>query len=222
MKWNWVGDQGIQLVLASEINEDCQNQIQKIYTNFRDVPEEHLQELVVGYSQIVFLWSKSTRIFSKFQMEELVQKIKKRVNECLSKEEEKEEINTKPTSVISIPTIYNGPDLKFVADYTGCSVNELIERHAAPLYRVFFIGFLPGFAYLGGLDQRLHCPRKTTPRAAVPAGSIGIGGAQTGIYPMESPGGWQLIGQTTRPIFRPYESPMTLLTMGDYVQFIPE
>ena len=154
MKWNWVGDQGIQLVLASEINEDCQNQIQKIYTNFRDFPEEHLQELVVGYSQIVFLWSKSTRIFSKFQMEELVQKIKKRVDECLSKEEEK--INSKPTSVISIPTIYNGPDLKFVADYTGCSVNELIERHAPPLYRFFLFVFLPGFAFLGVLDKRIH------------------------------------------------------------------
>lgn len=221
MEWNWVGDQGIRLVLSSQINEEDQQVIQRIFLDFQDYPDEHIQELVVGYSQIVFVWSTLTRHFSCKKMEELVERIKVRVQFCVRMETNNGAQSTQK-SVISIPTRYNGPDLKFVADQTGLSVNELIEYHSAPLYRVFFIGFLPGFAYLGGLDSRLHCPRKSVPRTVVPAGSVGIGGAQTGIYPMESPGGWQLIGQSDLPLFRPYETSMTLLSMGDYVQFIPQ
>lgn len=123
---------------------------------------------------------------------------------------------------IEIPVEYCGecgPDLQAVAEHTGLPADEVVARHAACEYVVFFLGFQPGFAYLGGLDETLHTPRRAAPRLEVPAGSVGIGGAQTGIYPARSPGGWQLIGRTTCVLFDPSRQPPTLLLPGDRVRF---
>jgi len=123
---------------------------------------------------------------------------------------------------VEIPVEYGGeagPDLAAVATHTGLSVDEVVARHAAGEYVVFFIGFQPGFAYLGGLDASLHTPRRVAPRLEVPAGSVGIGGAQTGIYPTTSPGGWQLIGRTSHALFDPARQQPTLLLPGDRVRF---
>jgi KipI family sensor histidine kinase inhibitor len=123
---------------------------------------------------------------------------------------------------VEIPVQYGGefgPDLQAVASHTGLSPKEVVNRHAAGEYVVFFLGFQPGFAYMGGLDKALHTPRRSSPRVTVPAGSVGIGGAQTGIYPATSPGGWQLIGRTSLPLFDPARSPPTLLQPGDRVRF---
>jgi KipI family sensor histidine kinase inhibitor len=123
---------------------------------------------------------------------------------------------------VEIPVQYGGeygPDLKAVADHTGLSLKEVVERHAGGHYVVFFLGFQPGFAYMGGLEQALHAPRRAEPRLEVPAGSVGIGGAQTGIYPATSPGGWQLIGRTAEKLFDPSRNPPTLLQPGDRVRF---
>lgn len=114
-----------------------------------------------------------------------------------------------------------GPDLEAVAKRARLSVDEAIACHCAPEYVVYFIGFVPGFAYLGGLDRRLHAPRRAQPRTAVPAGSVGIGGEQTGIYPLRSPGGWQLIGRTDCVLFDPRRDPAALLSPGDRVRFVP-
>jgi KipI family sensor histidine kinase inhibitor len=123
---------------------------------------------------------------------------------------------------VEIPVQYGGefgPDLQVVASHTGLSAKEVVKRHAAGEYIVFFLGFQPGFAYMGGLDEALHTPRRSSPRVEVPAGSVGIGGEQTGIYPATSPGGWQLIGRTSVPLFDPARSPPTLLQPGDRVRF---
>ncbi|HEY3599477.1 MAG TPA: 5-oxoprolinase subunit PxpB [Paraburkholderia sp.] len=123
---------------------------------------------------------------------------------------------------IEIPVQYGGefgPDLNAVAEHTGLSRQDVIGRHSAGEYVVFFLGFQPGFAYMGGLDKTLHTPRRAAPRLEVPAGSVGIGGAQTGIYPSASPGGWQLIGRTALPLFDPSRTPPTLLQPGDRVRF---
>jgi KipI family sensor histidine kinase inhibitor len=123
---------------------------------------------------------------------------------------------------VDVPVHYGGeygPDLKTVADHTGLSVKEVVERHAGGHYVVFFLGFQPGFAYMGGLEDALHTPRRSEPRLEVPAGSVGIGGAQTGIYPATSPGGWQLIGRTALKLFDPSRNPPTLLQPGDRVRF---
>ncbi|WP_457325028.1 5-oxoprolinase subunit PxpB, partial [Roseateles sp. P5_E11] len=108
------------------------------------------------------------------------------------------------------------------ATHCGLSVDEVVQRHTEAEYIVYFIGFQPGFAYLGGLDASLHTPRRSEPRTAVPAGSVGIGGAQTGIYPLATPGGWQLIGHTALPLFDPKAEPPTLLAPGDRVRFVAD
>ncbi|AOK24759.1 MULTISPECIES: 5-oxoprolinase subunit PxpB [Burkholderia] len=127
-----------------------------------------------------------------------------------------------PGREIEIPVEYGGaagPDLQAVAAHAGLSADEVVARHAGAEYVVFFLGFQPGFAYLGGLDAALHMPRRAAPRLEVPAGSVGIGGAQTGIYPTTSPGGWQLIGRTAHVLFDPSRQPPTLLLPGDRVRF---
>jgi KipI family sensor histidine kinase inhibitor len=125
--------------------------------------------------------------------------------------------------LVEIPVRYggeDGPDLADVAAHCGLAIDEVVRRHGAAEYCVYFIGFQPGFAYLGGLDAALHTPRRAEPRVAVPAGSVGIGGAQTGIYPLATPGGWQLIGRTSLALFDPRAEPPTLLAPGDRVRFV--
>lgn len=124
---------------------------------------------------------------------------------------------------IEIPVCYDaafGPDLAEVAARSGLEVHRVIQLHTAGKYLVGAIGFMPGFPYLSGLNSRLHTPRRGTPRLQIPAGSVGIGGAQTGIYPLASPGGWNLIGRTPLALFRPdRENDPTLLRPGDRVRF---
>ncbi|MBM3116722.1 5-oxoprolinase subunit PxpB [Jeongeupia naejangsanensis] len=125
---------------------------------------------------------------------------------------------------VEIPVVYGGeagPDLAVVAEQAGLSCDEVIARHAAGEYVVYCLGFLPGFAYLGGLDPALACPRRASPRLSVPAGSVAIGGAQTAVYPLASPGGWQLIGRTDVKLFDPYRETPGLLSPGDTVVFVP-
>ncbi len=126
----------------------------------------------------------------------------------------------KPNSIITIPVYYNGADLNEVADLHGLSVEELIQIHTAVTYRVYMTGFLPGFAYMGTVDERIVTARKEQPRLRVPAGSVGIAGAQTGIYPSDSPGGWQLIGNTPLQIFDKNKTEPCLLKAGNQVQFV--
>lgn len=125
--------------------------------------------------------------------------------------------------LVEVPVTYggvDGPDLAEVAAHCGLSPDEVVRRHVAAEYAVYFIGFQPGFAYLGGLDASLATPRRREPRVAVPAGSVGIGGEQTGIYPLATPGGWQLIGRTGVALFDPQAEPPTLLAPGDRVRFV--
>lgn len=125
---------------------------------------------------------------------------------------------------VEIPVCYGGEfgcDLEFVAQHNGLSTAEVIAIHCGVEYRVHLLGFAPGFPYLGGLSERIATPRRSVPRLKVPAGSVGIAGVQTGIYSLETPGGWQLIGRTPLSLFRPQENPPTLLSAGDLVRFRP-
>jgi inhibitor of KinA len=128
-----------------------------------------------------------------------------------------------PPRTIEIPVRYggqDGPDLDALALELGIPAREVIARHRAPLYQVAMLGFAPGFPYLLGLDPILDAPRLATPRHAVPAGSVGIGGSQTGIYPRASPGGWRLIGRTSLSLFDAGRDPPALLQAGDNVRFV--
>lgn len=125
---------------------------------------------------------------------------------------------------VELPVCYEGEhasDIDELAQHAGLSVAEVRRRHSETEYRVFFLGFSPGFPYLGGLDPALAMPRRDTPRLAVPAGSVAIGGAQTGVYPQRSPGGWRLIGRTPVRLFDPSREPACLLSPGDRLRFVP-
>jgi inhibitor of KinA len=127
-----------------------------------------------------------------------------------------------PRDVIRVPVCYgaaDGPDIGEVARFAGSSEEEIVALHTAAIYRVFMLGFSPGFAYMGPVDARIAAPRRTTPRTAVPAGSVGIAGQQTGIYPSETPGGWQLVGRTPLRVFDALRATPSLFSAGDRVQF---
>ncbi len=130
--------------------------------------------------------------------------------------------NDRVTATIEIPVSYGGeegPDLESVARHCGLTADEVVARHVAADYRVAMLGFAPGFPYLLGLDSTLHTPRLANPRTRVPRGSVAIGGGQTGIYPSELPGGWQLLGRTPLRLFHPQRDPVCLLAPGDQVRF---
>ena len=126
---------------------------------------------------------------------------------------------------VVIPVHYGGAggqDLEDVARHCALTPQQVISLHTQVSYRVYCLGFQPGFAYLGGLDERLHTPRRATPRLSIPAGSVAIGGAQTGIYPLATPGGWHIIGHTALRLFDPTALPAALLQPGDTVRFVAE
>ena len=137
--------------------------------------------------------------------------------------------NSKPLEVSTskqhiIPVCYDesvAPDLMYVANYCKLSIKDVIERHSGQDYPVFMLGFLPGFLYLGDLDSHLHCPRRDEPRPHIEAGSVGIGGTQTGIYPVNSPGGWQIIGKTPVTMFNPNSEVPSIARPLDTVRFNP-
>jgi antagonist of KipI len=125
---------------------------------------------------------------------------------------------------VDIPVVYGGemgPDLANVAAFAGCTEDEVIRRHAGQEYRVYMLGFLPGFPYMARVDSTIAAPRHATPRLRIAAGSVAIAGEQTGIYPRESPGGWQIIGRTAAVLFDPEQTPPALLAPGDCVRFVP-
>jgi inhibitor of KinA len=125
--------------------------------------------------------------------------------------------------LLEIPVVYGGemgPDLDAVAAHAGLTPEAVIERHTRAEYQVHFLGFTPGFPYLSGLPAGLATPRRAVPRKVVPAGSVGIGGTQTGVYPVESPGGWQVIGRTSLALFSLHHNPPVLLRAGDRVRFV--
>lgn len=185
----------------------CQQRIWAVASAARDWP--NIVEVVPGMNNV-------TIVFDPFETDA------SSLAARLAAAWEQAESAPAPSREVDIPVRYGGefgPDLQDVADHTGLAVQEVVKRHSAGRYVVFFLGFQPGFAYLGGLDDSLHTPRRAVPRIEVPAGTVGIGGEQTGIYPATSPGGWQLIGRTELALFDPAANPPTLLQPGDCVRF---
>ena len=136
---------------------------------------------------------------------------------------QKDEAGEDAPRVIEVPTSYGGefgPDLAFVARHNGLAEDEVVAIHSAASYLVYMLGFSPGFPYLGGMPERIAAPRLDTPRTSIPAGSVGIAQRQTGIYPVESPGGWRLIGRTPLPLFDPERDPPALFEPGDTIRFV--
>lgn len=149
--------------------------------------------------------------------EHLIKKVSE-INENL------EEIDLPKPSIIDIPTLYGGeygPDIENVARHNNLSTEEVIQIHASRAYQIYMLGFTPGFPYLGGMDERIATPRLATPRTKIVGGSVGIAGSQTGIYPIDSPGGWQIIGRTPLALYDPKCDEPILLKAGETIRFIP-
>ena len=123
--------------------------------------------------------------------------------------------------VLQIPCCYDGPDLDGMTELTGLSREEIIAIHSGVDYKIYMMGFLPGFVYLGGLDKRICVPRLETPRTRIEPGSVGIGGSQTGVYPVASPGGWRILGRTYRKFYDPARKEPILCKAGQYIRFVP-
>jgi len=131
---------------------------------------------------------------------------------------------THTSRIVEIPVCYGGdfgPDLEYVAEYNKVSREQVIEIHAGGNYLVYMLGFAPGFPFLGGMSELISTPRRQSPRLSIPPGAVGIAGMQTGVYPIATPGGWQLIGRTPLALFRPTDNPPTLLQSGDIIRFVP-
>lgn len=207
-----LGDSALQLTFGDSINEHTHNQINAFMLSLNANPVTGIVELVPAYTQLVIHYNPlQTDILSL-------------VAELRLLEEHQTPTNQPPLKLVEIPVLYGSPfgfDLETVSKHTGLSEKSLIEKHSAADYRVYMLGFTPGFCYLGGMDPKLATPRKTKPSTKIQAGSVGIAGEQTGIYPIESPGGWQIIGRTPIKLFNPSLENPFLLEAGNLVRFYP-
>lgn len=189
---------------------------------------QHIEDAELPYEEIVPSFQVITILFNPLDVKK---KIHNRQNPYQWLEEkiciilQQEIIVTEQMEeVVEIPVCYGGefgPDLEEVANYHGITPGEVIQKHTGRDYFVYMLGFAPGFPYLGGLDESLATPRKQTPRLKIEAGSVGIAGSQTGVYSIETPGGWQIIGRTPTALFTPEAENPTLLRAGVWIRFYP-
>lgn len=206
------GDTGISVEFGDTIDPEVNRRVRRLFTMLQRAHFSGIVDLNPTYRSLFIQYDPWVCSF-----ERLLQQ----VEHCL---EYGSEQDLETAVVKDVPVCYGaayGPDLEEVAALHDLGVEEVIRRHCTPLYHVYMIGFTPGFAYLGGLDERLHTPRKKDPRKKVPAGSVGIADQQTGIYPIDSPGGWQLIGRTPLKLFDPARDEPFLIHAGDSIQFRP-
>lgn len=212
-----LGDRALLVDFGQRIDAELNARVHALAARIRAAGLAGVTDLVPAYASLAIHYNPGaweSAAGSPFAaLAEALQSLLDRADEC----------GTEPARTVEIPVRYggeDGPDLAEVADQAGLSAAEYARRHAAGLYRVFMLGFTPGFAYLGGLDPALAAPRRAIPRTRVPAGSVGIAGAQTGIYPCASPGGWQLIGRTDATLFDPGLDEPCRFRPGDRVHFV--
>ncbi|WP_368658974.1 5-oxoprolinase subunit PxpB [Metabacillus halosaccharovorans] len=209
------GDHAVAVVFNNKINRQTHSQIRNFSSYLMGNSFDGMVEVVPGYTSVTVYYD-PIKVKSVSPYEEVVTILKKQLSR-------QNELNEYPSNIVTIPVCYGekyGPDLSYVAAYHNLSEQEVIDIHTHTEYLVYMIGFAPGFPYLGGMSQTIATPRKDTPKVNIPAGSIGIGGEQTGIYPIDSPGGWQLIGQTPITLFDQHQAQPSLLKAGDIVRFV--
>lgn len=207
-----VGDCGALVVLGDSISEEVNAKVMELNRKIHELPVEGILETVPAFCSVLVCYDPLKTDY------DTVLKVLSLLSESL---EGKTGIRGR---LVEIPVCYGGsygPDLSFVAEHGKITEDEVIRIHSSRDYRIYMQGFLPGFPYLGGMDERIFTPRLSSPRTRIPAGSVGIGGEQTGIYPMDSPGGWQLIGRTPYCLFKPEQVGKPLYEAGDSIRFVP-
>jgi inhibitor of KinA len=205
-------DSSILVEFGDRIDPEIQDQVLALFHGLRALDDPRIRNLHPGYVSLLVDFDPLAR--SHQDVLALIESL--RSNRTPAARD--------GSAIVAIPVCYDvefGPDLADVSAYTGLSAEEVIRLHSSATYRVCFLGFTGGFAYLRGMPEVLHTPRLATPRRAVAAGSVGIAGGQTGIYPTETPGGWRLIGRTPVQMFNPLAQPPTRVQSGDIVRFDP-
>lgn len=207
-----VGDSAVSLSFGNVICPETNRRIRSFCRALEQHPITGMTETLPTFCSVMICYQPLDISYHS-----LVRQLKKRLRNLKAQEKEQGRI-------FQIPVCYGedlGEDLSFVAANAGLTPEQVIELHSGRDYLIYMLGFLPGFAYLGGLDSRLFTPRLEIPRTRIPAGSVGIGGEQTGIYPLDSPGGWRLIGRTPLRPYDPDRSDPILYRAGDSIRFFP-
>ncbi len=207
-----LGDSALIIEYGERMDAEINQKVQRLAETFLSEPVEGIIEAVPTYRSVLLHYDSETLDYTT-----ALAIASRRV-------EAAQEAAVAERPVVEIPVIYggeNGPDLEEVARLHGLSPAQVVRIHSQKIYRVYMIGFTPGFPYLGEVDEAIATPRLDTPRTAVPAGSVGIAGRQTGIYPIASPGGWRLLGYTPLALFDLSKDPPSLLAPGDRVRFLP-
>lgn len=207
-----LGDAALLIRLGDKIDEETHRKVAAVAARLSEKPFPGMIEYVPAFTTVAVHYDPARATFA--QASAFVSALVKGVS-----------LSALPEfDPVEIPVCYGrdlGPDLDFVADHAKLTADEVVRIHTGGDYRVYMIGFTPGFPFLGGLPEQIATPRRSSPRIAVPAGSVAIGGKQTGVYPVESPGGWHIIGRTRLSLFRPDLNPPTLLRMSQRVRFRP-
>ena len=207
-----MGDRSLLVELGDSINPAINQRVQELFTRMDLQDAKGILDLVPSYRSLLVIYDPLCISFDE---------IKARITEIW---DEPDPSRLQQPQTVKIPVVYggdHGPDLNLVAQYHNLTPQQIIDFHTRPTYRVYMIGFTPGYPYLGEVLDIIATPRRETPRTIVPKGSVGIAQNQTGIYPVDSPGGWQIIGWTPVKLFDPDVKPPTHLVMGDQVQFYP-
>lgn len=206
------GDTSVSVEFGDEISEEINHKIRAFSFALATSPIPGVVEIVPTYRSLMIHYDPGTVLY-----DDLVWQLKDLLSGL-------DQVRLPPSHVIEIPVMYGGvegPDLEFVAAHCGLSSDEVVRIHTSADYLIYMLGFTPGFPYLGGMDERIAAPRLKQPRVKIPAGSVGIAGSQTGVYPIDSPGGWQLIGRTPLQLYEPGRTNPVLCRAGDYIRFRP-
>ena len=206
------GDAALLIKLGNQINPLVNRQVYHLVNRLTQVSLPGIGEIIPAYASLLVHYDPNLLDYAV-----VVRWVEQSILQL-----EKQDLPT--PRLVKIPTLYggdDGPDLGFLAKHCGLSETEVIRLHASVTYTVYMMGFTPGFAYLGGLPEKLAAPRLEIPRTHIRAGSVGIAGNQSGVYPIDSPGGWRIIGWTPLRLFDPLGEPPTLLSAGDQVCFVP-
>ncbi|WP_315118909.1 5-oxoprolinase subunit PxpB [uncultured Clostridium sp.] len=211
-KYLTAGDKALTIEYGNEISEDISNKVRSMMVALESNEIEGIIEVVPTYRSLMIHYDALI-----IGYDDLIKELK-------LLEDKLEDISLPEPEVIEIPTVYGGeygPDIENVAKHNGITVEEVIKIHSSKEYLIYMLGFTPGFPYLGGMDEKIATPRLKEPRTKIDKGSVGIAGSQTGIYPIDSPGGWQLIGRTPLKLYEPNREVPILLKAGNYIKFVP-
>ncbi|MGD6778192.1 5-oxoprolinase subunit PxpB [Sutcliffiella horikoshii] len=208
-----LGDTGLQVLFGSDISIETNQEIRLFADQLKKQEIDGVIEWVPAYTTLTIFYQPDKIIYK-----DLCKKL-----EDIQARLQKEDVPSN-SIVYEIPVLYGGevgPDLPEVATHNGCTEDEVISIHSAQTYLIYMMGFVPGFPYLGGMPKEIATPRRENPRAKIEAGSVGIAGEQTGVYPLETPGGWQIIGRTPVKLYDPERKEPILLSAGSYIRFVP-